>query len=206
MQNKNWKPTIIALITICLLGGAGISLLGYHYFSKPKPAIPPSDWQSKIKPTKEMVEKIVFYENGKQSVVDLKSQDGKGITSLLTRKLQELNLQAKCFFSEERIQEIKQKDKVVELVLKTPIDLNTSQWVEPEERYHNKILENTKNALFILEDNQERGLAAHILVGHKLGHEPEGKTGYGCWTINLSKTSKPEIDKTWIDALNRLKY
>jgi len=157
--------------------------------------------------------KIVFYKDGRQQVIDLKSKDGVEIASLLTRKLHKLNLQAKCVLSEEDIQEIKQTDKIVELILKTPIDLAISQWVEPEERYHiptdekqYRILENTQNALFILEDNQDRGLVAHILVGHKFGHEAEERTGYSCWTINLSKTTKPEIDKTWIDALDRINY
>jgi len=165
-------------------------------------------WQStKIEPTKEMVEKIVFYEDGKQEIIDPKSEDGKGIASLLTRKLHELNLQATCVFSEEDIREIKQKDRVAELIFKKPVDITISQWVEPEERYHipvdekgYRILENVETAIFILEDNQERGLEAHILVGHGV----EGRTGYSCWAINIKEEEKPELDKSWIDGINRL--
>ncbi|MBE0516065.1 MAG: hypothetical protein IBX41_01565 [Methanophagales archaeon] len=133
---------------------------------------------NEVEPTKEMVEEIVFYESGRdlpyfrQELIDPKSEEGIGIASLLTRKLHELNLQAKCVLSEEDIQEIKQNDRAAELIFKKPIDITTSQWVEPEERYHipvdekgYRILENVKTALFILEDNQDRGLEGHILVG-----------------------------------------
>jgi len=165
-------------------------------------------WQStKIEPTKEMVESIFFYEDAKQEITDLKSEDGKGIASLLTRKLHELNLQATCVFSEEDIREIKQKDRVAELIFKKPVDITISQWVEPEERYHipvdengYRILENVETAIFILEDNQERGLEGHILIGHRV----EGRTGYSCWAINIKEEGKSELDKSWIDGINRL--
>ena len=206
MKNKNWTPKFITLVVVCLVMGVGIGMLGYHYFFKQE--IIPKDWQStKIEPTKEMVESIVFYEDGKQEIIDPKSEDGKGIASLLTRKLHELNLQATCVFSEEDIQEIKQKDRVAELIFKKPVDITISQWTEPEERYHiptdekgYRILENVETAIFILEDNQERGLEAHILVGHRV----EGRIGYSCWAINIKEEGKPELDKSWIDGINRL--
>jgi len=160
-----------------------------------------------VEPTKEMVEKIIFYENGKQQIIDLKSEDGKGIASLLTRKLHELNLQATCVFGEEDIEEIKHKDRVAELIFKRPLDITISQWIEPEERYHipvdekgYRILENVISALFILEDNLDEGLESHILVGH----EVEGRIGYSCWAININPEGKPELDKTWIEGINRL--
>jgi len=142
-----------------------------------------------------MVESIVFYEDDKQEIIDLKSEDGKGIASLLTRKLHELNLQATCVFSEEDILEIKQKDRVAELIFKKPVDITISQWTEPEERYHiptdekgYRILENVETTIFILEDTQERGSEAHILVGHRV----EGRIGYSCWAINIKEEGKPE--------------
>ena len=111
MKNKNKTPQFVALAAICLLIGVGMGLLGYHYFSQTKIGMTmavyegltqgntSTNWQStKIEPTKEMVEKIVFYEDGKQEIIDPKSEDGKGIASLLTRKLHELNLQARCVF------------------------------------------------------------------------------------------------------------
>ena len=87
------------------------------------------------------------------------------------------------------------------------MNITISQWIEPEERYHiptdekgYRILENVKNALFILEDNQERGLEGHILVGHEVG----GRIGYSRWAINIKEEGKPELDKSWIDGINRL--
>ena len=62
-------------VIVGLLIGAGI---GYHYFLKPQLAVyegltqgnTSTNWQStKIEPTKEMVESIVFYEDGKQEIV-----------------------------------------------------------------------------------------------------------------------------------------
>lgn len=220
MKTKNWTPKFIVLAIVCFLVGVGIGLIGYHYFSQTTigstmavyedltQGNTSTNWQiTKIEPTKEMVEKIVFYEDGKQEIIDLKSEDGKGIASLLTRKLHELNLQATCVFSEEDIREIKQKDRVAELIFKKPIDITISQWTEPEERYHipvdekgYRILENVETAIFILEDNQERGLEAHILVGHRV----EGRIGYSCWAINIKEEGKPELDKSWIDGINRL--
>ena len=196
MENKKWTSKSIVLAVVCFLVGVGIGLIGYHYFLKPHT----QGNITKIEPTKEMVEKIVLYENGKQEIIDPKSEEGEGLASFLTRKLHELNLQVKCVFSEEDIQKIKQKDRVVELIFKKPVDITISQWVEPEERYHiptdekgYRILENVKNALFILKDNQERGLEGHILVGH----EVKGKIGYSCWAIK-------EIDKTWISEINKI--
>ena len=100
--------------------------------------------------------------------------------------------------------EIKQKDKVVELIFKKPVDITISQWVEPEERYHipvdekeYRILEDVETAIFILEDNQERGLKAHILIGHGV----EGRIGYSCWTISKDD----EIDKSWIIFIHTIK-
>jgi len=225
MKNKNWTPKFIALAIVCFLVGVGIGLIGYHYFLKPELPVyegltqgnTSTNWQStKIEPTEEMVEKIVFYENGEQEIVDPKSEEGKGMASLLTRKLHELNLQARCVFSEEDIREIKQKDRVAELIFKKPVDITISQWVEPEERYHipvdekgYRILENVETAIFILEDNQERGLEAHILVGHLIPPEPglypsKEIIGYSCWAINIKEEGKPELDKSWIDGINRL--
>jgi hypothetical protein len=221
MKNKNWTPKFIALAVVCLLIGAGIGLLSYHYLFKQE--VTPIDWQStETKPTKltrTMLERIILYENGKQASMDPTSElpdlPAK-IGSLLVQKLPEVNLQVRCVFSEEDIQEIKRKDRVAELIFKEPIDITISQWVEPEERYHipvdekgYRILEKVKTALFILEDNLDEGLEAHILVGHLIPPEPglypgEEKIGYSCWAININPEGKPELDKSWIDKINWL--
>lgn len=195
---------IVLLAIACSLVGVGVGFLGCHYTLKPE--VTPTDWQStKIEPTQEMVEKVIFYQNGGQEVINPKSEEGKGVASLLTRTLHELNLQARCVFSDEDIQKIKQQDRVAELVFKNPIDITIAQWIEPEERYHipvdekgYRILENVKSALFILEDNLGEGLEAHILVGH----EVEERVGYSCWAIQ--QEGSKELDKTWINGLNRI--
>jgi hypothetical protein len=216
MKTKNWSPKFIALAVVCLLVSIGIGLVGYHYLFK---SIEPTE------PTKKaelifVVEKIILYENGKQSSMVLNLEEpptlSTKIASLLTSKLPEINLQARCFFGEEDIQEIKQNDRVIELIFKIPTDITISQWVEPEERYHipvdekgNRILRNVKTALFVLEDKQDKGLEAHILVGHLIppkmgsGHEKEW-ISYSCWAININPEGKPELDKTWIDTINWL--
>ena len=75
MENKKWTSKSIVLAVVCFLVGVGIGLIGYHYFLKPQLTVyegltqgnTSTNWQiTKIEPTKEMVEKIVFYENGKQ--------------------------------------------------------------------------------------------------------------------------------------------
>ena len=48
---KKWSPKFIALVLVCLLIGAGIGLMAYHFTIKP---ITPNDWQSK-KPNKEVM-------------------------------------------------------------------------------------------------------------------------------------------------------
>ena len=114
MENKKWIPKSIVLAIVCFLVGVGIGLIGYHYFSQTTigstmaickdltQGNTSTNWQiTKIEPTKEMVAKIVFYEDGKQEIIDPKSEDGKGIASLLTRKLHELNLQARCVLAKK---------------------------------------------------------------------------------------------------------
>ncbi len=265
---KNWTPKFVALGIVCLLVGVGISLLGYHYL-RSTGMKPPEKNPTKlieVELTKKMVDKIILLENGKKGQININSEEGLGIASTLTRKLHELNLQSTCVFSEEDIQEIEQKDRSLMLFFKKPIDITISQWVEPEERYHipvdekgYRILEDVKTALFILEDRQNEGLEAHILVGSeredkdekcywKINQEDlkklgpcEGSVGYifseehgcsyvfgchydpeivpfktrgecelacgrmwSCWAINIKEEGSNEIDKSWIDGINKI--
>jgi len=213
-KTKNWTPKFIALAVVCLLIGVGIGLLGYHYFLKPQSAVyeeltqgnTSTNWQStKVESTKEMVEEIVLLGNGKKEPIDPKSEEGTEIASLLTCKLHELDLQAKCAFSKEEIQEIEQKDRSIRLFFKKPIDITISQWVEPEERDHisvdekgYRILEDVGTALFISKDNLDEGLEGHILVGHYV----EGRISYSCWAIQ--KEGSQEIEKNWIEEINEI--
>ncbi len=116
------------------------------------------------------IDKIVYIKQGEKVTYNNTQLPELGIRLLLT--LQSLNLQATCFFSQERIQEIKQKDEVVELIFKQPMDIAIAQWVEPEERSHiptyedgYRILVNVERAIFVLEDTKGEGLEGHILVG-----------------------------------------
>lgn len=127
----------------------------------------------------------------------------KGISSVLLTTFQKLNLQARCVFSQERVDEMKRKDKVIELIFRKPVDITISQFIEPEERHHiatdedgYRILEEVKIAIFILEDKLDEGLEAHVLVGSV----HEGKIGYGCWAIKQEGSN--ELDKSWRNELN----
>ena len=145
-----------------------------------------------------MTESVFLWENGKEKFLAGQNSD---LSNFLLQTLHKLNLQARCAFGEEHIQEIKQNNKIIELRFRHPRNITISQWVEPEERYRiptdekgYRILENVENALFILEDNLDEGLEGHILVGHMVG--------YSCWAIQ--QEGSKEIDKTWIDEINKI--
>ena len=143
-------------------------------------------------------EQINLYEGGKMESLN----ETEELADVLFSVLHKLNIQAKCVFTEERIREIKRNDKVVEAVFVTPEDIVISQRVEPEDRDHIKaengyrVLKNVKKALFILEDNQGRGLEGHVLVGHEAG----GRVSYSCWAIQ--EEGGDEIDKGWVDRVS----
>lgn len=141
-------------------------------------------------------EKINLYESGKIRPLNETEELG----SILALTLSRLNLQAKCIYKEDKIQQIKNNDKVIEVVFNTLQNVTISQRIEPEERYHipvdengYRILDNVKNVLFILEDNLDEGLEAHILVGYE---------AYGCWAIKQEGSN--ELDKSWIGDINRI--
>ena len=141
------------------------------------------------------VEQINLYQDGEVSSLN----ELEGISGALLTTLQELNLQARCAFSQERIDEIKQKDTVVELIFTEPVDITISKYVEEEERHHiatdengYRILEEVKITIFVLEDNLNEGLWAHVLVGS----EYEGKIGYGCWAIKQEESN--ELGTSWL--------
>ena len=141
------------------------------------------------------VEQINLYQDGEVSSLN----ELEGISGVLLTTLQELDLQARCAFSQERIDEIKQKDTVVELIFREPVDITIPQFIEEEERHHiatdengYRILEKVKTAIFILEDKLNEGLWAHVLVGS----EQEGRIGYGCWAIKQEESNK--LDTSWV--------
>ena len=141
------------------------------------------------------VEQINLYQDGEvESLNEL-----EGISGVLLATLQKLDLQCRCVFSQERIDEIKQKDTVIELILREPVDITISKYVEEEESHHiatdengYRILEKVKTAIFVLEDNLNEGLWAHVLVGS----EHEGKIGYGCWAVE--QEGSHDLDRSWV--------
>lgn len=154
-----------------------------------------------------MVKNISIWQNGEEQLIDPLENPKQYIQigDLLIETLHKLNLQAKCVFSEERVQEIKRNDTVVEILFKQADDYPISQWVEPEERYHipvdekgYRILENVETAVFVLQDNLEEGLTAHVLVGSV----HEGKVGYSCWAIKQKESN--ELDKSWVREIASL--
>jgi len=145
-----------------------------------------------------MAKKISLWQNGEEQVIDPLQNPKEYIQvgDLLIETLHKLNLQAVCVFAHETVEEeIKQRDEVVELVFKEPVDITISQLVQPDKA---RILENIKAVVFILQDNLGQGLQAHVLIGS----EYQGKIGYGCWAIQEEGSN--ELDKAWIDEINRI--
>ncbi len=190
------KKLLFGIMVIVMAVVAGWLLLGY-----PAEVV---EYGGSEDIARYQVEAISAWQDGKEQVIAPEDPKYVAMERILIPALHKLNLQARCVFSEADIQEIKQNDRVIELILKEPANITISQWIEPEERYHipidergYRILENVKTALFILEDNQDRGLEAHILVGH----EAEGRTGYTCWAIQPEGGT--ELDKTWIEQIEK---
>ena len=151
-----------------------------------------------------MIEKIPLWQNGEEQVIDplQNPKEYIQIGDLLIETLRKLNLQATWAIFEEDIQKIKENDRVIEMTFRFPEDIVISQWIESQDRDHIKtdengyrILENVESALFILEDNLDDGLVAHVLVG-------SGTEGWSCWTIQQEGSN--ELDKTWIDEVNKI--
>ncbi len=158
-------------------------------------------WNLLIYDDKQMTEGVFLWEGGEEKFIASKNSD---LGDFLMQTIHKLNLQARCAFSEERVQKIKQNSKVVELRFRNPVNITISQWVEPEERKHiladekgYRILRNVKIALFILEDYRDENLEGNILIGHEI----EGRIGYSCWAIQ--KEGSEKIDKTWIYEINK---
>ncbi|MEM3602841.1 MAG: hypothetical protein QW222_02045 [Candidatus Bathyarchaeia archaeon] len=127
-----------------------------------------------------MIRSVFIWENGEEHFVAGPDSD---LCNYLIQTIHRLNLQAKCVFTEERIQEIKLNDRIVELRFRFYENITIAQWVKPEDRDYirtdengYRILQKVKNVLFILEDNLAEGLEAHVLV-YSLNE------GWSCWAI-----------------------
>ena len=174
-MTKN-KKIIIGVIIIALISVLALIIWqGYRrpiITIEPPEGVSPSDWTPFREDWQPMVEKISVWQNDKEEVIAPENSAYLLMGNILIPTLHKLNLQARCVFSEERIREIKRNNKAIELVFKQASDFPISSWVQEEERYHiptdengYRILENLKSAIFVLEDNLDEGLEAHILVG-----------------------------------------
>jgi hypothetical protein len=208
------RTTKFVGLAICGLIGVGLGLLGCHSGEESKPIIvvePPegvtsSDWTPIREDWQPMVEKISLWEKGEEQII---APEGSGYTEMgrtLITTLHKLDLQARCVFSGERIQEIKRNDNVVEIVFKQADDFPISQWIEEEERSHiptdengYRILENVRTAIFVLEDTLDEGLGAHVLVGSEF----EGKISYySCWAVK--QEGSEDLDRSWVAEIEEI--
>ena len=149
--------------------------------------------------SQEIAATVYLWENGKEKFV---AGENSPMSNFLLQTLHRLNLQTRCLLTEERIRDIKERDKVIELRFRNLEDITISQWTEPPDRDYIKtdengyrILENVKSALFILEDNLGGGLEAHVLVG-------SGTEFWSCWAIRQEESN--ELDKTWINEVAKI--
>jgi hypothetical protein len=180
------------LLAILIFGLVGIGLVfAHHYFLTRNylTVSPQFLWMSKVKD-------VSLWQNG--GPVSLNSLEG--FLGKLATILEKINLQAKCVFFEERINQLKENGKVVEMDFNSPVDIRISQWIEPEERNRIKtnnqgfrILKNVEKVIFVLKGDLE----GNILIGRKW----QGKVSYGCWAIRKAKSD--EIDKSWIDEIEK---
>ena len=161
--------TIYKILMICAYG---IVMFTIGFFVADKMCPAPVFDKPVVEDWRPIVEKISVWQNGKEITIDSEESGYTEIGRILLPTLHKLNLQAKCVFGEERIQEIKRKNKVIEIVFRQASDFPISQWIQEEERYHiptdengYRILENLKSAIFVLEDNLGEGMEGHILVG-----------------------------------------
>ena len=208
------KATRFMVLAICGLIGVGFSLPGCHYSGEenkpitviePPEGIDPSDWTSVREDWQPMVEKISLWENGEEQIIAPESSGYIDMGRILITTLHELDIQAKCVFSGERIQEIKRNDKVVEIAFKQADDFPISQWIEEEERSHiltNKngyrILENVRTAIFVLEDTLDEGLGAHVLIDSEF----EGEIAYSCWAVK--QKGREDLDRSWVAEMGQI--
>ena len=70
MRNRNQSAKFIVIAVVCFLIGVGTGLLCYHNFYRPEIIL-----SMKIEPTVEMVEDVIYYENGIQQIIDIESED-----------------------------------------------------------------------------------------------------------------------------------
>jgi len=181
------KKYIAALIVAVVIVGV---MLGYAMWTPPPPGV------------LDIPEVMIFlWENGEEHSIaeEYSFSKEREMGEILKQILHKVNLQARCVLDEERIQEIKMNNKVLEVIFRPAVlaDIPISQWIEPEDRNYiptNKegyrILEDIDSVIFILESSEDN-LEGYILIASE-------DELWGCWII---QDESEEIDKTWISQI-----
>jgi hypothetical protein len=120
---------------------------------------------------------------------------------VLLRTASQINLQLRCIATEDRIVELQENGRVIELLFSEPKDITISQYVPEDERFHivtnetgYRILPGIQAILFILNESNGKGFTGHILL------RGENEPLYGCWAI--MEDEGPDI--TWPETLSAL--
>jgi predicted secreted protein len=123
----------------------------------------------------DQIEQINLYQDG----VAKPLAEADGVVDILVSTLQQLHQEYWTIFSEDNIDEMKQKSELVELIFVKPVDVS----VENGER----VLEDVKAVIFVLKDALDMGLGTHILVSCEKTEE----ICYYHWAV-----------KSWVDEIN----
>lgn len=120
---------------------------------------------------------------------------------VLLRTASQINLQLRCIATEDRVVELQENARVIELLFSEPKDITISQYVPEDERLHiltnetgYRILPGIQAMLFVLNESNGTGFTGHILI------RGENEPLYGCWAIMEDEG----LDFTWPEALSGL--
>jgi len=193
----------MVVITVLIASGVIAGIANYYAF-KPIPTpvlMPPTPSSPSPTPIPTpypwllMEVRVFLWENGESRFV---GSPQSALTAYLLQTLHRANLQLRCGFTDEQLEEIKNNGLSLELSYRFHEDILTSQWIEPENRDFIKtdedgyrILEEVKRVFFILEDPLDTGLKAHFLV--------EESQGRSCWAIQ----KEGEVDESWVEEVKR---
>lgn len=179
------KKLFLVVIVVTIIASAGVV-----WFRFLRPKVPPSE---------PAAEKIIFRKDGKEQTL---TDEDAILKNLLLQTLHRLNLQGRCFFDAEKIREMKEKNKLVELLFPEAKEIKISQKVGEEEKATipadedgYRILKDVKTTLFVLEDNLGEGLQGNILVGNT-------EDLWSCWTI--TKEEGGDLDKSWVGEVRKI--
>ncbi len=157
---------------------------------------------AEIAKTIEMVEKVIYCENGVQEIIDMKSEVGMEIVDLLARTLHGINAVLECSWTEEQVQEMREKGRCIELIFRSPKNIKISRRIEMDNGKEYQILEDKSNPLFLLEEDSlfQCGKGT-ILVDYETAG---GDIHYGGMSIIVGREGSGELDESWVYKLEEL--